>query len=259
MTGDGLEIASGVHHPNGNIYDQVLLTGPSVTVDPDPGEVARVSFVDLNDDIVQVEFSGAGLITVSLDPDGRSGPALAGKYNQPDVQYMKGHASVTIAGSNATTNVTIFSVGTLTAQNQAIFRAGEMYDGIADLARLTIVADPASASGSTFGAIRTGNVQFWHHVGNVGILAANVQVQGPVVLCDLWTLETANPVLTFGTVSQFPALLVAGGDLSQPGGKRILVASNLTVSMVAGVTSHNVLLPAQPLRGVLEPPGPISF
>src|SRR4051812_34221171 len=72
VSGAAVEVASSIRHPNGNIYDQVLLTGPSATVtngwsDPtaaargtSPDKITRIAFVDLNGDIVQVEFSGAG-------------------------------------------------------------------------------------------------------------------------------------------------------------------------------------------------------
>ena len=39
-------------HPNGNVYDQVLMTGASVTVTADVGQVTRVSFLDAQGDIL---------------------------------------------------------------------------------------------------------------------------------------------------------------------------------------------------------------
>ncbi len=56
-----------VLHPNGNYFDQVLLMGSAETLTTVPGQVARTSFIDLNDDIVQVEFSGAGTLSPVLD------------------------------------------------------------------------------------------------------------------------------------------------------------------------------------------------
>jgi hypothetical protein len=41
-----------VLHPNGNYFDQVLLTGSAETLTAIPGQVARTSFIDLTDDIV---------------------------------------------------------------------------------------------------------------------------------------------------------------------------------------------------------------
>ena len=47
ITGQGTEVLSNVVHSNGNVYDQVLMTGSSVTVTADAGQVTRVSFLDL--------------------------------------------------------------------------------------------------------------------------------------------------------------------------------------------------------------------
>ena len=242
VTGGATEVASNVRHPNGNIYDQVLLTGAAATVQNDPGQITRVSFIDLNDDIVQVEFSGAGSLTFALD--GASGPAPARKYNQPGVSYMKGHAALTIVNCDASTNVGIFSVGTTNAQDKSLFRTGEMYDGIADLRVLTIIASAVNPNGSTFGGIRAGNAQFWGTSGVVGIAAANVQVQDVVVIGDLWAIDAAIPVLSVGQNSQFGAVTVAGGVLSQPNGKTILATGyRYSVSAVDGRTSNNFVLP----------------
>ena len=58
----------------------------------------RASYIDMNDDIVQVEFSGAGTVTLTLA--GMSGPALPVNYNQ-SVAYVKGHATIAIADADA--------------------------------------------------------------------------------------------------------------------------------------------------------------
>jgi hypothetical protein len=244
-------VGTNLLHPNGNIYDQVLLTGVSATVRSDPGQVARISFVDLNGDIVQVEFSGAGSLTIDLAA--ATGPAPAKKYNQAGVSYMTGHAALTILGSDATTNVGIFSVGTATAVNQSLFKAGEMYDGIADVQNIRIIVDPTKPNGATFGGIRAGNAQFWGTSGSVGILATQVQVQDVVVIGDLWTIDAANPVLTFGVSSQFGGVTIAGGDLSQPNGKPIEATGyEYGVYMAEGRTSGGLVLPQQQPRAQLS-------
>ena len=145
LSGEAIEVASDVVHPNGNVYDQVLMRGAFATVRADPGQVMRISFVGLTDDIVQVEFSGKGLLSIFLAD--ASGPAPAVKYNQPGVDYMRGHASLRIDGPDATTNLSVFSVGRLTAVNQALFRSDVPYDGFADLAVVEIEPDPAALAG----------------------------------------------------------------------------------------------------------------
>ena len=66
VTGGGEEVGTDISF-QGNTYDQILMTGASVTVEADAGQVVRVSAVDINDDIVQFEFSGSGQFSVSLD------------------------------------------------------------------------------------------------------------------------------------------------------------------------------------------------
>ena len=80
------------------------------------------------DDIVQVEFSGAGALTIVLDSP--SGPATPVNYKQETVAYMKGHATIVVTGADNTTNLTVFSVGTITAQNPTLFIDGVGTDTI---------------------------------------------------------------------------------------------------------------------------------
>lgn len=43
VTGFATEVGSNIVHPNGNVYDQVLLTGAAATVQADRNQVTRVS------------------------------------------------------------------------------------------------------------------------------------------------------------------------------------------------------------------------
>src|SRR5690606_18394760 len=94
-------------HSNGNVYDQMLLEGPAAVITAAPDKVTRISFIDLNDDIVQVEVSGAGTVSVVLDPESVSGPSTPLNYVQPQVQYMKGHADIVVADANETTHLSV--------------------------------------------------------------------------------------------------------------------------------------------------------
>ncbi len=255
ILGGGTEVGSNIVHANGNVYDQVLMTGSAVSVTADAGQITRVSFLDLSGDIVQVEFSGAGLLNVSLDSDSFKGAAEATNYNQPGVKYVTGLASFTILGSDASTNFSVFTVGSATAHNglnNPIF-AGDKLGGnnLADIQRLTIVADPANANGSAFGGIRAGNAVFAGSSGVAGISAANVAVQNVVVIGDIYATGSATPSLNFGANSQFGSVTVAGGDLvnanriSNPG-----YAYNVVLN--AGTTSGGATLPAQDTLGQLS-------
>jgi len=227
---------SNIVHANGNVYDQVLLKSSAITVTNDDGQITRVSFLDLQGDIVQAEFSGKGSLSISLDPTSYKGPAEATKYTQPGVQYVSGLASFTIQGSDATTNFSLFSVGTATANggaDNAIFAGGmKGGDNTADAARITIVADPSNPNGSTFGGIRAGNAVFSADAGPVGISAANVQIQNVVTVGNINATGTAIPTLIFGTNSQFGTVTAAGGGFVSANGASI----NNTGSYKYGIT-----------------------
>lgn len=245
LIGAGAEVGANIRHPNGNIYDQVLLQGGAVAITANPGEVTRISFVDLSNDIVQVEFSGAG--TLSLMLEGAGAPAAAIDYNQAGVNYVKGHARIVIAGANETTYVSVFSVGRANAVNQALFREGVDYDGVADIASLSIL----SANGK-FGGVLAGNASFVASQGVAGILAPNVEFTQGITLGDISAANEATPVLLVGAASN---VRVAGGDLLQANNLAVQVSGISQLRFVNGTTSHNELLPAQTIRGRLEENG----
>lgn len=242
LVGLGTEVGSNIVHPNRNVYDQVLLQGSAATLTADPGEVTRISFVDLTDDIVQVEFSGAGALTVVLE--NFSGPALAANYNQPDVAYMKGHAGIVITGADETTHVAVFSVGSANSVNQGLFRSNVTYDGVADIAYLAIM----SANGK-FGGIRAGNVNFFATKGFTGIYAPEVQFRGPVFVGEINAFDSASPVLVIGAVTD---VRVTGGDLQQPNNRPVRVAGFTQLQFTAGSSSHGAIWPARANQGRLE-------
>ena len=227
VTGTAVEVASDVHHPNGNVYDQVLLTGAAATITADPGQITRLSFLDLNGDLVQVELSGAGSLTVVLSD--ASGPMLPANYNQPTL-YMKGHATIVLADAGADTNVAVFSVGKTNAVNQALFKDDVTYDGIADIAALAIV----SATGKMAGLF-LGNAHVFASSGVTGIYAAGVEVTGPVRLGDVSAFGQASPVLIFGSVSD---VSITGGDLRQDNNVTVEVRGVAQIHLTAGTKSN---------------------
>ena len=73
--GSGSEVGPNIVHANGNVYGQILLQGSAATVTADPLQVLRIAYVDLNNDIVQVEFSGpVHFLLCSTCPPGRRCP-----------------------------------------------------------------------------------------------------------------------------------------------------------------------------------------
>jgi len=248
LVGDSVLFASDIQHPNGNIYDQFLLTGTATVITADPGQVARISFIDANDDIVQVEYSGSGTLTLQLA--NATGPAVAVNYNQATVSYMKGTPTITIAGADQTSNLGIFSVGLVTG-NPAVLKSGVTYDGLANVALITI----SSANGQ-FGGVRIGNALLSGSSGNVGLVATGVNFTGPIVIGDIDASGTASPKFLTGTVAGltgFPGdIRIAGGDLLQTNGRAIEFGTATAVRMGAGTNAHGVSLPAKTVAGRLE-------
>ncbi len=234
VAGAGTEVGQDIRHPTGNIYDQILLTGAAATITADPGQVTRISYIDLNDDIVQVEFAGAGTLTLLLDA--ATGPALPKKYNQ-SVEYMKGHATILIVGANETTNASVFSVGRANAVNQALFRDSETYDGFADIASISI-----SSVNGKFGGLRTANGSYFNTTGTVGVNAPGVEFTGPVFVGDIDASGTATPYLTLGGGAD---VRITGGNLFQSNRAAVQVSGITQLKFTAGTTSHGVPLTAQ--------------
>jgi uncharacterized delta-60 repeat protein len=245
--GAGREFRADILHPNGRIFDQVLLEGVAASVTADADQVTRMSYVDLNDDIVQVEFSGAG--TVSLTLAGEPGPAApASHYVQPAVNYMKGHASIVVAGANETSHLSVFTVGRANAIDQTLFRDDVTYDGVADLAYIAILSEDGK-----FGGLRCANVSFFASTGLTGVYAPDVQFTGPVYVGDIDAFDDAEPVLVLGSATD--ETQINGGDLSQTNAKPVRVSGLAQLKFVAGVTSHGVAQPAQSNHGRLEQNG----
>jgi hypothetical protein len=238
--GSGLEVGPNIRHANGNTYDQILLVGPAESLMADPGQIFRTSFLDLDNDIVQVEFSGAGTLTLVLENP--SGPAPPPNYNQ-STAYMKGHAGIVITGANETTHLSIFSVGSATALNQSLFQPGFAYDGVADIGYVAIV----SADGR-FGGIRTANVSYSNVRGVTGIYAPGVTFTGPVYLGDIAASNAAAPSLVLGWAGD---VRITGGSLAQPNGASLGVGGMGLLQFTNGSDSHGRVVSAQNNRATL--------
>ncbi len=269
VIGSGTELQpTDIHHPNGNVFDQVLLTGDAETITADAGQVTRTSFIDLNDDIVQVEFSGAG--TLSLVLDSPTGPAAPVNYYQPAVAYMKGHAGIVIAGADETTNLGVFSVGRLTANDPTgafnivqpvsstnvpanngspLFQghATTAYDGVADIAFIAIVS-----TNGKFGGVRASNANCFAAKGLTGIYAPGVAFAGPVFIGDIIASNAATPVLIIGSS---PDTRITGGNLLQANGQPVKVSGLTQLMFTAGTKSNGATLPAQTNKAVLQQDG----
>lgn len=242
VIGAGSEVASNVVvAANGVTYDQVLLQGAAATITADPNQITRISYIDLSDDVVQIEFTGAGSLSLTLSNP--TGPAAPIKYNQ-SVGYMKGHAGIVVAGANETTSLSVYTVGRITAVNQGLFRNDVDYDGVADVAYIAI-----TSTNGKFGAVRTANASYFSTMGFTGLYAPGVQFSGPIFIGEINGFDGATPVLVTGGAVD---VRITGGDLMQPNARAVQVDGLTRLQMTAGTTSHGVFQPAQPIRGRLE-------
>ncbi|MBK8475063.1 MAG: hypothetical protein IPL39_01790 [Opitutaceae bacterium] len=233
----------GIRHPNGNVYDQFLLAGPAGTFTALPGRIARMSFLDPQHNIVQVELSGAGAVTVVLeDPVGPVAPAL---YRQQEVRYMQGAVTVVLAGADASTHLSVYSVGPMT--NPGVTRPEVTYDGWARLVALGVVSDSGAVGG-----LHLGNVAFGAEHGFCGVLAPSLAavVQLPVPIHDLAAEAGASPGLVFAPAGAV-ALALAGGDLLQPNGELVAVAGVARFLRTDGMDSSGRAAPSRECRAVL--------
>lgn len=252
VIGCGYEFNADVHHANGNIYDQILLTGPLTTIRADADQIVRASYLDLNDDIVQVEYSGPGAVTISIASV--TPPAPPARYNQ-DIPYVKGHATIAIEGANEFSNLSVFSVGRANAVNQDLFKSTATYDGVADLARV-IIASPTQR----FGGLRTANAEYWAVGGDTGVSAPGVRFSGPVNLHNLSARDQAVPVLLTGPIDPRVidhqtidgGVLIAGGDLAQMNDAPIRLGDAATIYFRPGTDSHGNAQLAQLNRGTFR-------
>jgi hypothetical protein len=251
IVGAGEEVLSNQYVArNGNTFDQVLLKAEAVSVradySPDPtlNQITRTSYIDLDDDIVQVEMSGPGTLSLVLEES--SGPAAPASYVQA-VSYMKGRAGIVITGATESTHLSVFSVGRANAVNQALFPAGMSYDGIADIAFVAI----ASADGR-FGGLRTANACYAATRGLTGVIAPGVAFTGSVFVGDITASGTAEPALLLGSSGD---VRITGGNLLQPNGQPVQVSGIAQLRFTAGQDSHGNALVAKPNRAVLQQNG----
>lgn len=223
-------------HSNGNVYDQFVLNGAVGAITADPGQISRVSFVDPQGDIVQVEMSGQGTLTVALAQ--ATGPSEAASYNQPGVLYMQGQATLVLADANEATHVAVFSVGSVT--NPAVLRPGVTYEGWASIRALGVLSGV-----NRVGGIRLGNGRFESAVGVTGLWAPEIACP-TVFLSDIAAFSTAMPILAVSTGTEVG---ITGGGLFQPNGKAIQIEGISGLRMRAGMSSSGQIIGPSALLG----------
>jgi hypothetical protein len=239
LDGNGDIAGENIQHPNGNVFDQILLTGETIQLQARPGQITRVSFMDETEDIVQVEFSGTGSFTVTLDPVTFLPPAIPPRYNQA-VEYVTGNLSVVIDGADANTFFSIFTVGSINAVNQALFPEGQVYDAQADVTRVEVI------NSTGIGGMQLSNTTFSGSTGSVGVDARGVPIAVRLTVGDIDASGDAVPHLLFGSGSFTvpagnPGLRITGGDLLQTNGAAVVVAESgsTTTGFETLITQNN--------------------
>ena len=169
VDGSGVVVGENIRHPSGNVFDQVLLTGQYIKLKAKPNQITRVSFMDENEDIMQMEFSGNGTFTINLDPATYLPLALPSRYNQT-VRYVTGKASIVIEGADSSTFFSIFTVGKINAVNQTLFPRGQRYDAQADVKLVEVI------NSTGFGGMQLSNAMFSGSTGKVGVNARDVPI-----------------------------------------------------------------------------------
>ena len=250
-SGSGYIVGENILHPNGLIFDQVLMDGQTVKLRAKPGNITRISFMDTNQDIVQVEFFGAGTFTVTLDPDTYLPPAPPTRYNQ-DVEYVTGIPSILVEGADNFTFLSIFTVGRVNAVNQALFPEGIKYDAQADVKLVEVI------NSSGFGGMQMANTEFSGSTGKVGIDAKDVPIAVRLIVGDIDASDSAVPYLLFGegsfTVSApNTGLIITGGDLYQSNGAKIVAISQAdNLISQENVRSDGRQIEAKQIAGVFD-------
>lgn len=231
----GSEVGSNIV-VSGKTYDQILMTGSSVSVQADAGQIVRVDFLDADGDITRAEFSGSGTLNISLA--NFADAATPAKYSNVSNKYVSGLASFTFTGSDGTTNFNVYSLGTGNAFNGAanpIFADPAKQGGnhFANVSRLVIVGDPAnpvSGSGSGFGSVTAGNAIFGDSSGVVGLYAPNTSFKSgsSIIIGDIVPTGTATPTIQLGAFSDVKTVTIAGGSLTSASGGNGFIFSNVT-------------------------------
>ena len=253
LDGSGDIAGEDIQHPNGNVFDQVLLTGESIRLQAKPGQITRVSFMDEDEDIVQVEFSGSGTFTITLDPDTYLPPAPPPRYNQ-EVMYVTGKPSVLIEEADASTFFSIFTVGRINAVNQALFPEGQVYDAEADVTLVEVI------NSTGLGGVQLSNAVFSGSSGKIGFDASGIPIAVRLTVGDIDASGDAVPYLLFSDGSFTipagnPGMRITGGDLSQSNGASIVIApSGSTAPGFDTLISQNNFksdLTAQPTQSIV--------
>ena len=209
-------------------YNGFELKDSTVTTRSVAGETTRVSFLDLDGDLVFVDFSSddpATEMVITLEE--YSGALEGSPYNQPDTQYAQGLATIWIMNPTELTWLSVVSLGNDVDRVDLALVKEDTFatpvNGMADIRAISIEGD------GNIGAIDATNVNFVGSSGEIGIDAQGTVVVRALSIGDITPSETAMPVLRISGDSLNPAnvgqgetvideIRIAGGDLREATG-----------------------------------------
>ena len=233
---------------NRNRYNGFELAGRAATIRSSPGEITRISFLDMDGDLVFAELGSATPTTemiISLDPlIGISEPS---PYDQPNTRYARGHASIEIRNPGFLTFLSVLSVGndpdrvdvSLIDRKSFSGRA----NGWADI-RLISIKD-----GSTkIGGINAANVIFSGKEGSIGIDAPEVSVGLFAFVGEMVPRRRALPVIRISPESTIRFLLITGAGFKKVRSERKIDTNGIVFPFPIAADSGQLSIKASKRR-----------
>ena len=143
-------------------YNGFELRGSTVTLRSVAGEVTRLSFLDINGDVVFVDFSSDSSDTeVSVTLEDYMDPLDGSPYNQPDSWYAMGLATVHVVNPTAMTWLKVTSIGNdPMLVDPMIVMEDSFMDGPNGWAEIRAIDVHHDAGMGSIGAIHAANVSF---------------------------------------------------------------------------------------------------
>ena len=209
-------------------YNGFELDGSTATLRSVAGESTRVSFLDPDKDLVFVDFSAEDPATeMVITLEGFTGTLEESPYDQPETEYARGLATVTIVKSTELTWVSVFSLGNHVDRVDLALIEGDTFageaNGIADIRAIVIEGE------GSIGVIDAANANFIGSSREIGVHATSAVVKRGLSIGDITPSGTALPVLRISAESLDRAnasdgktvieeIRVEGGDLREATG-----------------------------------------
>ena len=209
-------------------YNGFELRGSTVTLRSVAGEVTRLSFLDINGDVVFVDFSSDSSDTeVSVTLEDYMDPLDGSPYSQPDSWYAMGLATVHVVNPTAMTWLKVTSIGNdPMLVDPMIVMEDSFMDGPNGWAEIRAIDVHHDAGMGSIGMIDAANVSFRAMDGVIGIDAMDTLVVMHLSIGDL-TIPEMGTAMAYLRISGdslamgdmvIEEILIAGGDLAQSTG-----------------------------------------